>query len=100
VNRRHSPRVGIWRGAPQSLPSTRMLVMERNSFAGALVGSHEIAKRLGLAQAESVHTWRRRYADFPAPVASLSIGYVWSWPDVEKWAHRTGRGSWKAGASK
>ncbi len=56
-----------------------------------LVGSHEIAERLGLGSAEAVYSWRRRHADFPAPIARLRIGYVWNWPDVEKWARKTGR---------
>jgi hypothetical protein len=25
------------------------------------------------------------------PIASLSGGFVWAWPDVEKWAKATGR---------
>ena len=56
-----------------------------------LVGTHEIAERLGLAHAESVHTWRRRYPDFPRPVAVLKIGYVWIWDDVAAWATLHGR---------
>lgn len=56
-----------------------------------LVGSSEIATRLGLSHAESVHTWRRRYPDFPAPAARLSAGFVWDWDDVAAWAVRTGR---------
>lgn len=56
-----------------------------------LVGTREIAERLGLAHPESVHAWRRRHADFPEPVASLGIGLVWSWPEVREWAVRTGR---------
>ncbi|MHB1518485.1 MAG: hypothetical protein ACYCVN_02740 [Acidimicrobiales bacterium] len=58
-----------------------------------LVGSHEIADRLGLAHPESVHSWRRRYDDFPEPLARLRIGYVWNWADIEVWAQRSGRGS-------
>ena len=38
-----------------------------------------------------VYSWRRRHADFPAPIARLRIGFVWSWPDVERWARKTGR---------
>ena len=29
--------------------------------------------------------------DFPAPIDSLSMGIVWSMPDVIDWAARTGR---------
>lgn len=56
-----------------------------------LVGTAEIAARLGLKNPETVHDWRRRHDDFPAPVARLRIGYVWNWPDVLRWAKTTGR---------
>ncbi len=56
-----------------------------------LVGAAEIAELLGLAHSQSVHTWHRRYADFPSPVARLRQALVWYWPDVEAWARRTGR---------
>lgn len=55
-----------------------------------LVGTAEIAERLGLAHAETVHNWRVRYADFPQPVAKLSRIHVWVWSDVERWARNTG----------
>ena len=56
-----------------------------------LVGTAEIAERLGLSQSEGVHAWRRRYPEFPQPVATVSHVLVWLWPDVEAWARRTGR---------
>jgi predicted DNA-binding transcriptional regulator AlpA len=56
-----------------------------------LVGAAEIAQRLGLAQAQTVHLWRRRYADFPQPVATLQQALIWYWPDVERWARQTRR---------
>lgn len=56
-----------------------------------LVGTAEIAERLGVAQPETVHSWRRRHESFPVPVATLSIGLVWYWPEVERWAKATGR---------
>lgn len=56
-----------------------------------LVGAWEIAERLGISHAETVHTWRRRHSDFPQPVAKLRRALVWNWPDVEAWARRTGR---------
>jgi predicted DNA-binding transcriptional regulator AlpA len=56
-----------------------------------LVGASEIAERLGLSHAETVHSWRRRYPDFPQPVAKLRQAMVWAWPDVEAWAKHTGR---------
>ena len=56
-----------------------------------LVGTAEIAQRLGVKRPQVVHDWRRRHADFPAPVAELSSTLVWAWPDIEKWARKTGR---------
>lgn len=53
-----------------------------------LVGSAEIAERLGLAHPEQVHAYRTRYRDFPEPVAQLAIGYVWNWPDIARWRER------------
>jgi hypothetical protein len=65
--------------------------MGRKLDADDLVGAAEIAERLGLAQVQTVHTWRRRYADFPEPVARLKQALIWSWPDVARWAQDTGR---------
>jgi hypothetical protein len=56
-----------------------------------LVGTAEIADRLRVSHPETVHSWRRRYAEFPQPVARLRQALVWHWPDVERWARRTGR---------
>lgn len=56
-----------------------------------LVGAAEIAERLGLAQSQTVHSWRRRYSDFPEPIARLRTALIWAWPDIERWAERTGR---------
>ena len=55
-----------------------------------LVGAAEISQRLGCAK-NVVHGWERRDATFPRPVARLTMGKVWHWPDVEAWARRTGR---------
>lgn len=56
-----------------------------------LVGAAEIADRLNLSHAQTVHTLRRRHPDFPEPVASLKRAHVWAWPDVAAWAESTGR---------
>lgn len=57
-----------------------------------LVGTKEIAERLGVKRHQLVHDWRRRYPDtFPQPVAKVSGVLVWSWTDVERWARQTGR---------
>ena len=57
-----------------------------------LVGVAEIADRLGVKNPQLVRDWQRRYPDdFPPPAARLKMGFVWSWPDVERWARATGR---------
>ncbi len=56
-----------------------------------LVGPPEIADRLGIRHAETVHAWRRRYVDFPMPVVTLRKVMLWKWSDVEHWARKTDR---------
>lgn len=56
-----------------------------------LVGAAEIAERIGVAHAQTVHNLRKRHPDFPEPVAKLRQAMVWAWPDVERWAKATGR---------
>ena len=56
-----------------------------------MVGTAEIAQRLGVKRPQVVHDWRRRYSDFPAPVARLSQVWVWYWPEVERWGTAHGR---------
>ncbi len=56
-----------------------------------LVGAAEIARRLGYRRAVYVHDLRRRYKDFPEPVAKMGSSFAWSWPEVEAWAKATGR---------
>lgn len=56
-----------------------------------LVGAAEIAQRLGLSHAQTVHTYARRYPDFPEPIAHLQRAHIWDWADVEAWARATGR---------
>jgi len=65
--------------------------MGRSCDVSQLVGATEIAKRLGLSRPQIVHTWRRRYGEFPEPVLVLDMGHLWYWPDVESWLKRTGR---------
>ena len=65
--------------------------MQGNVKPGDLVGTKEIADRLGVGYPEVVHNWRRRDLGFPAPIARLSIGYIWSWPEVRTWALESGR---------
>jgi len=65
--------------------------MGRRLDVDDLVGAQEIADRLEVSRPQTVHMWHRRHGDFPAPVVELSMGYLWSWPDVEEWARATGR---------
>jgi transposase-like protein len=65
--------------------------MGRKVDVNELVGTAEIAEKLGLAHPETVHNWRIRYADFPQPIARLSHTLVWAWSDVQSWARNTGR---------
>jgi predicted nucleic acid-binding protein len=65
-----------------------------------LVSVAEIAVRAG-RPINTVQSWRRRHADFPAPVAQLAAGPIWSWPTVQAWVaerRRAKRGSCEAGA--
>ena len=50
------------------------------------VGQLDIANRLGVS-APAVANWRKRHADFPAPVLRISNGIgVWEWSEVKLWA--------------
>jgi predicted nucleic acid-binding protein len=59
-----------------------------------LVGVAEIAARSGHS-ANTVQSWRRRHASFPAPAADLASGPVWHWASVAAWidARRQGPGT-------
>lgn len=50
----------------------------------ALVGVHEIAERANV-KPNTVNVWRRRHSNFPKAVATLAIGQVWNWSEVEAW---------------
>jgi uncharacterized linocin/CFP29 family protein len=65
--------------------------LDRVVRVGDLVGTVEIARRVGVGDHNVVNTWRYRHADFPEPVVTLRHARVWSWVDVEHWAQRTGR---------
>lgn len=56
-----------------------------------LVGAHEIAERMGLSFPNVVHTWRKRYEDFPEPLAVLRAGVIWDWNDIDRWLKATHR---------
>jgi len=69
-------------------------------MAAELVGSAEIARRLGFAWSEHVSVVRQRDPSFPEPVAQFGQAYAWRWVDVEKWAKRTGRLTTKGRATR
>ena len=58
------------------------LMARRRVYVDELVGAAEIAERLGLAQVQTVHSWRRRYEDFPPPVARLRQALIWEWSEI------------------
>ncbi len=53
-----------------------------------LIDATEVAQVLGLRHRNSVSVYRKRYADFPAPVVDKSRCLLWLRADVEKWAAR------------
>lgn len=55
------------------------------SMVGRLMGTREAARFLGVQPSNFVRDWASR-ADFPAPVAGLSSGRVWSASDVKSYA--------------
>ncbi len=60
-----------------------------------LVGSNEVAQRLGWRHPQYIHHVRGADPSFPEPVATIGgphlKTFVWYWPDVERWARKTGR---------
>lgn len=65
--------------------------MGREVDVEQLVGTAEIAARLGVRRPQVVHDWRKRHPEFPQPVAIVSGVRIWCWLDVEGWARSTGR---------
>jgi hypothetical protein len=65
--------------------------MGRKVDVDQLIGADGIAERLHLSRAQVVHVWRARHDDFPTPVYQRGRAILWYWPDVERWARRTGR---------
>lgn len=70
--------------------------MGRRVDVDDLVGTTEIAARLGFRSITAVHYCYRSDPGFPAPVFELGSGAgggakIWCWPDVEAWAVETGR---------
>lgn len=80
---------------PQTHPARRFGGVGRKVDVDDLVSAVEIAARLGAKRSTVVYDWRRRQAGtdhpFPEPLTRLGSVHVWAWPDVEKWARKTGR---------
>ena len=49
----------------------------------------EMAKILGVSR-QRVYQLMDAYEDFPAPIATLAVGRIWSRADVEAWDRRHG----------
>jgi hypothetical protein len=70
--------------------------MGRKLDPAGLIGTREIAERLGAKRPSHVHRWWKSDPTFPEPVAVLGAKggrptYIWYWPDVERWGRATGR---------
>ena len=56
-----------------------------------IVGTNEIADRLGVG-AQTVRTWAQRpYLNFPEPDYRVSGVPAWEWETIRVWAEETGR---------
>lgn len=56
-----------------------------------LVGSADIACRVGLKQLRVLNEWLRCHPDFPKPLEIVSGVLMLDWPDNERWVQKTGR---------
>ena len=52
-----------------------------------LLNAREVAELLGLKHRETIATYRKRYADFPAPRVVKGTCVLWLRGDIEAW-HR------------
>jgi hypothetical protein len=55
-----------------------------------LVGPVEVADMLGV-KVNTIAQWRKRFADFPAPLIELSGTYIWNRHQITEWAVAHGR---------
>lgn len=80
------PEMAVFDGDPSTLQRVRP--GGETVFPGELfidvVGVAEIAERASV-DAGTVHAWRSRHDDFPAPLATLKAGSVWTWAAIERW---------------
>jgi predicted GIY-YIG superfamily endonuclease len=56
-----------------------------------LVGSQDIADRIGVTRGVVHADFVGRAVGFPAPALKRDRTWLWSWPQVRQWAVRTGR---------
>jgi glutathione-regulated potassium-efflux system ancillary protein KefG len=58
-----------------------------------LIDANGVARLLGLAHRNSVTTYLHRYPDMPRPVIDFRESRIrlWSRPEIEHWARKTGR---------
>lgn len=61
--------------------------MGRMVDSGDLADAHEVAALLGLAQANSVYLYQRRYPDMPRPIyqAGARRAQLWLRSEIEAW---------------
>ncbi len=52
-----------------------------------VVGAPEVAKMLGVSR-QRVYQLIDSYEDFPAPLATLAVGRIWSRAAIEEWNRR------------
>jgi predicted nucleic acid-binding protein len=75
--------------APEEARGPRRLSEQAASYGAAadqddLVSVSEIAARTG-HPVNTIQSWRRRHSDFPAPIAQLAAGPIWSWGPIKDW---------------
>jgi len=54
-----------------------------------VLAAAEIAQLLGLSRQRVTQLSAK--PDFPAPIATLSVGKIWAYADIKAWADKTGR---------
>lgn len=56
-----------------------------------LLDATEVAALLGLTNWRGVSVYRKRYADFPAPIIEKGRCMLWHRSDILAWGRQTGR---------
>ena len=54
------------------------------------VGVAEIAALVGMGKS-AVSNWPVRHKTFPAPIAVLTMGPIYLWPEIKEWLKSTGK---------